>query len=229
MSYPTQPGMPPPPPGPVYAPAPPYQGAPPPPYGGRPPGPNFTLSLLILLIGIGLGITSAVGIGTTVVHALNGIKVLTTPGQLSDQLSAGTYVVYELEGLSTNVNSPATTTPQITPVVIRPADVTVTSSSGQTLTVIPTGSGVTVTKQAQSYSAAVQFNVPVSGTYEIAVHTSQPSEVLIAQPIGRTLRTLLKWVIPGAVGGLVVVVGIILLIVGSVRRGRARRYPGYPR
>ena len=194
------------------------QGAP---AGPARTGPNLALSLVILFVGLAVGVAGLVGLVTTVVQAVNEAKTFTTPGQISDRLGTGTYVIYGLEGVNSNGNGSGDSS--TVAVNLTPSDVTVTSPTGRSIPVTPDFSSGTVGVNSDSYSPAVQFDVPTAGTYQVAVTTSGPSKVLLARPIGRTAVTALKWVGLMAGGGLVLLVGVVLVIVGSVSRSRARR------
>jgi Protein of unknown function (DUF2510) len=54
-----------------------------------------------------------------------------------------------------------------------------------------------------------------------------PRSVLVARPLTDTIKRVLGWFLLSGLGGLVTAAGIILLIVGSVRRGRVRRAGAY--
>ena len=59
------------------------------------------------------------------------------------------------------------------------------------------------------------------------VRNALPTTVLIAHPLTDTIRSSLGWFALTFVGGVAFVVGIVLLIVGSVRRGRMRTSIAY--
>jgi hypothetical protein len=207
-----------------------YTPTAPAPRAQKKPGPNFWLSLGIFLIGIGLGIASLVGIVTTVVDTVQGTKFLHTPGTATERLSSGTYIIYEIIGADTSGVSSGNA-PTIGGIAITPAEVSITSETGQHLVVVPANANANVSNASHTLSAAVQFTVPTEATYDISIQTANPSEALITHALGPAVRSLITWLIVGAVGGLLFVAGLILIIVGHLRRSRARQvgpYGGVP-
>jgi hypothetical protein len=195
---------------------------------GRKAGPNFWLSLAIFLIGLALGVVAVVGIVNTTVHALSGTKFLPTPGSAAARLSAGTYVVYEVVGANiTGATSgpapiPATGTARITP-----ADVTLVSASNVYLRVTRPPGNANVLGGSGLLSASAQFVVTTPGTYYVSIQTAQPNEAMITHNLGVALGSVIRWAIILGIGAAVTILGIVLMIVGRVRRSRVRAYASY--
>jgi hypothetical protein len=171
-----------------------------------------------LVVGLILAVPSAIAIGVRTVRALS-TPPMTTPGASTRHLTAGTWFVFERTGTKTGLGG-FTITHDHAP-TIEPGDVTVTGPDGETPSVNPVTVDETITEGPRIYTAAVQFTVPSTGTYVVRVDTPG-SEVLIARPLAQTLRGMAKYGLGILGGALLVVIGGILLIVGSVRRGRGR-------
>lgn len=154
--------------------------------------------------------------GPTILRTLNSPSVR-TPGVTRPRLTAGTWFVFERTG-TTRGGGGFTFTRNDAP-VLRAADVTVTKPDGGDVA----GSHVTVnetlTKGSRIYTAVLQFTVESTGTY--AVTAGGPdSEIIVGRSLADTFRGSLWLFVVGAVGGLLVAAGVVLLIVGAVRRGR---------
>jgi hypothetical protein len=181
-------------------------------------GPPVGLSLAILAVGVLVALPSAVAVGARTVRALS-TPSMVTPGVTNRHLTAGTWFVFQRTGTKTGLGG-FTITHDDAP-TIQTGDVTVTGPNGITPPVSPVTVDETITQGPRIYTAAVQFTAPSAGMYSIQVATPV-SAVLIARPLGQTLRGMAKFGLGILAGGLLVVVGGVLLIVGSVRRSRAR-------
>jgi hypothetical protein len=179
-------------------------------------GPSLALSLSVLGIGLVVGVLGGVEAVLPFVRTLTHSVSHPTPAALRQHLSHGTYEIYELTG---DRSSPFSST-QRSSVDIGPGDVTVTSTAGRSLTVTGEGADETLTLGDRVYTGAVQFAVPTEGDYIVRVTSSSPTRVILARSIGSIARSVVGWIITGAVGGLLVLIGLVLLIVGLVRRGR---------
>jgi hypothetical protein len=184
--------------------------------GQRRPGPSLAISLVTIGVGIAIGVVGLVETLTPFVRTLTRSTAYSTPATIHAHLSHGTYEIYQLTSVRSSNFSP------IRPgaIDIGPSDVTVRSTSGQSLTVTPEGADETLTRNRDVYTGAVQFAVPAAGDYVVTVRTGSGSStrVILARSLGGLLRSVVGWVITGAVGGLVVLIGLVLLIVGLVRR-----------
>jgi hypothetical protein len=72
------------------------------------------------------------------------------------------------------------------------------------------------------FVGAVRFATPASGDYTITVRTAQPKRFLVARPITDTVRSSLGWFALTGLGGITTTVGVVLLIVGAIRRSKGR-------
>jgi hypothetical protein len=181
----------------------------------RPPGPSLRLSIVLLVLGAALAVpTMIVGIVSIVGSAGH---TFAAPGPVRIHLGSGTYEVYEDTG-SISIGSSFSPNDDVT---ITPSDVTVTGAGGN-VEVYDRG---TVRESRSSdgdeFVGAVRFTTPSAGDYVVSVRNSQ-RRMLVARPFTDTVRAALGWFALAVLGGLVGAAGIVLLIVGAVRRSRTR-------
>ena len=185
----------------------------------------------VVLLGVGLviAVVGIVGFGATASSLISGLgSPQTTPTELTKTLDAGTtYAVYELA----TSGSGETGDPYLGGVA--PGDVTVTSSDGSTVVVNDAPSMTqTFHDRAKTYVVVATFDPPTTGTYVVSIAT-EGSTVIVA-PSFTAIAQALPWLGLIGVGGLLVLAGIIVLIVGIVRRSSkpavAATYPAssYP-
>jgi hypothetical protein len=214
-----------PPPGP-YGPYGPYPSAPPP-AGSAPAGPLRGRTLrrlgwIFLVIGIAVVVAGAVVLGTTALNKVDSFHrvSIASGGGTVDLTSTGKFVGYYE---ASNVSSSISRIPDIT--------VAVEDSSAQPVTLERYGnrSDGKVSKFTYDYhghhgAAAFQFHISQPGTYRVVVQAQEslPPDAQIA--IGPDIST------STAIGGLIVVLGIlalvagiVLLIIGFVKRSRHKR------
>jgi hypothetical protein len=184
--------------------------------GQRRPGPSLALSLVTIGIGVAVGVVGLVETVTPFFRTLIRSTSYPTPATIHAHLSHGTYEIYQLTTVRTSTFSP------IRPgtVDIQPDDVTVRSTSGASLTVTPERADETISRNRDVYTGAVQFAVPAAGDYVVTVRTDNgpATRVILARSLGSILRSVVAWVVTGAVGGVIFLIGLVLLIVGLVRR-----------
>ena len=179
---------------------------------GRKRGPSLLVAIVVIALGLAVAIPSGVIAGVRAVRWFT-TPALITPGATARHLSRGTWMVFQ-ETAGDGVFSPG----QGGQTSLVPAQVTVTGPDGAQPTVQPVTENETISRNARTYTAAVQFKVADAGTYQIRVETPEPGEVLIARSLGDTFRDLIGLLAAGAAGTLLVVLGAVLLIVGAVRR-----------
>jgi len=190
----------------------------------RKPGPSLRLSLVVLIVGAAIVVPSGVLIGVRLFRGIDAPS-MATPGAARRHLGKGTWVVYERTGSRHGVGITFTQNADVT---IDPTEVTVTGPDGSTLTVDETTVSETITRGSSIYTGAVQFRVPRPGVYTVQVDTPEPGQVLVGRSLGDTFRSLIAPVLAGAGGGLLVGVGIVLFIIGTVRRNRSDRRMAFP-
>ncbi len=189
----------------------------------KPPGPSARVSILVLVIGLVVAIPSFLAALLPIIHALESTPRFDVPGQVQLHLGSGAYLLYQDTGTSSfgNLSTTGGTT-------ISPNDVTVTATDGSTVPVdYPGDVTQTITRQGHRYTGAVRFTTPAAGDYTIDVTGVQSSAVIVARPFTDTVKSALGWFALAGLGGVTFVVGVVLLIVGSVRRGRANTYAMY--
>ena len=106
---------------------------------------------------------------------------------------------------------------------LSPAQVSVTDTGGTRVAIHPVTVNETITRGSRIYTAAVQFHIQTAGRYQIRVNTDGASEVVVARSLGETLRGFVTLAAVGSVGGLCLLTGVVLVIVGGVRRSRANQ------
>jgi hypothetical protein len=181
----------------------------------RRPGPGLALSLIVLGVGIAVVVIGAVETAVPFIRTLTRSTSYATPASIQAHLSHGTYEVYELTGDRSSAFTPV----QPGSVDIVPSDVTVIpTGGGPRLRVTGEGADETLTLGSNIYTGAVQFAVPSAGDYVVRVTSNQRTRVVLARSLGGLARSVVGWIITAAAGGLLVVIGLILLIVGLVRR-----------
>ena len=185
--------------------------------GPKPPGPSLRISIVLIVLGITLGIPGIVGGMAPFVRAVTASSNrFEAPNVVRMHLSRGPYVMYERTGS----NSPFSFDERVT---ITASDVTVTDPTGANVEVFERGATTeTLSNQGDRFIGAVRFNAPSTGDYTIGVHVASAVSVLVARPLTTTLKNALAWFAVAGLGGILAATGLILLIVGSIRRNRAR-------
>jgi hypothetical protein len=182
------------------------------------PGPSLKLSLVFTFVGLAIAIpTFILGI-IPIINAFTSpsFAVPTTNRQM--HFGSGNYLVYENTGSTSLFGLQHNNT-----VTLRPTDVTITGSAGKVDTFYPSDTTVQrLTRNQQEYTGAVEFTTPASGNYTVTIASAAPTRAIIARPLTDTIQKSVGWFLATGIGGLVFVTGIILLIVGAVRRGRAK-------
>jgi hypothetical protein len=190
----------------------------------RPPGPRLITSLVT----IGIGLVVAVGSVIAIVIPLVGTFAspsYTVPGDLYLQLHHARYTIYQHSGTRSTFGS-VTSDPSTIP--IDPTAVSVTAPDGSTVPVSYDPNRETITRGSNVYSGALEFNVPTAGQYHLTFTNSTSTTVVVARSLSDALHGALKWFALGALGGVFVIGGVVMLIVGATRRGRAQRAQYHP-
>jgi hypothetical protein len=186
-------------------------------------GPSLKLSFLVLGVGIAFAIAGGVGTGLTFGRTVLGSDAVTLPAHLHRHFGTGTYEVYQRTGSRSGgggftFNSDTTTT-------LAPQDVTVTGPNGAQVIAEYAGAGrETITRGSASYTGAVAFDITQSGDYTVDIRADGGlPEVVVTRSLGSALTAAAKWLVMLVVGVIVAGVGLVLLIVGVIRRNRASR------
>jgi hypothetical protein len=186
------------------------------PTAAKPPGPSVRLSIVLIVAGIVLAVPTLIAGIVPIARAFTASSRFEAPGTVGVHLGQGTYVVYE----QARSSSPFSTDESVS---IDAADVTVTGADDARIEVSDRGDLIeTLSDGGGRYVEAVRFSTPAAGDYRVTIQHVAPTSVLIARPFTDTITSVAIWFVLAGIGGVILVVGIILLIVGSVRRNRAR-------
>jgi len=191
-------------------------------------GPSLRTSFIVLGIGIALAITGGVMTGVTFVRSVLNSPAVALPAHLHRHLDAGTYQVYQRTGERSGGNG--FTFSRFQPATLQPGDVTVVGVSGLPVATTPASGShsETVTTGNAVYTGVVQFHIAVSGDYDIDVRDDGGiPEAVVTRTIGSAFGAAKAWLVLLAGGVLTAAVGLMLLIVGIVRRNRASRVAPY--
>jgi Protein of unknown function (DUF2510) len=173
------------------------------------PGPSLGLSLTLLFAGIVIAVPCAIKGFAPIVRSFTRTPVV-TPLDTRMHFSHGTYLVYERGDYAFGS-------------AISPSDVEVTADDG---TAVPTGlpkDEEHITRNDSEYQGVVRFDIPSAGDYRVQVTTDAPHAVIITRSLVDAVKGSIGWFAAMSLGGLLFVLGVIFIIVGSVRRGRAQR------
>jgi hypothetical protein len=183
----------------------------PPAPSSRPPGPGLALSLLIGSVGIVIGIVAVVAIIIPFADVFRS-DAYPAPGVRHLHLDHERYTVYQSTGVGTFGGLPLT-----------PSSLTVTAPDRSTVPVVYSRRNVTLNRNGGAYRSVLEFEPPASGDYTLEFTNRLPTTVVVARSIEDVVRSVLVWFGVGAVGGALLLAGIVMLIVGVTRRGRAKR------
>jgi Protein of unknown function (DUF2510) len=173
------------------------------------PGPGLALSIGAIILGTILGITGlAVGV-SKVVHNLVAYEAI-SPAQLDKNLSAGTWQIYVAGD-----------------VALSPQQVQVRAANGAQIptTAMPNGLSESQTRGGLGYVAEVRFTITTPGTYTVKVNGARGTPILLSKSFGDLAKHAVGWFVLMGIGMLIGLIGVILLIVGIVRRRRFARGP----
>jgi hypothetical protein len=188
------------------------------------PGPSLLVSIIVMVVGALIAVPSAVKAFVPIVRSFT-TNPQQTPVDMVKHLSHGTYVVYQRAGSVYAVTE---------------TDVSVTDrATGEPVPVHLPSDSETVTVNGVSYDSQVAFDTPHSGDYEVRVASPGDNnvDVIVTRSLADTVKAVLGWFALMGLGGLTFIAGVVLLIVGATRRGRAKRmayayaasgYAGYP-
>jgi hypothetical protein len=174
------------------------------------PGPSGRVSVALIIIGLLVGASTLFKIVPAVVRSFTSQHVVLAPGSTPLSLTPGKYVVFERSGS------------------LRPEQVHVTGPDEERVTVTSLGAeSETITRGSVQYEGVATFRASTSGEYEVEI-TSEPRQAIVARSLIDTFGGVIGWFLIGLAGGGLVVLGVILLIIGIVRRSRSANRAGYP-
>ncbi|MBV9871436.1 MAG: DUF2510 domain-containing protein [Frankiaceae bacterium] len=176
------------------------------------PGPKLSLSLALIVLGTILGITGLALTIKNVAHNFNG-TVYTTPNPISRQFDTGTFEVFFEEPANGG-------TPDLSA-----SDVIVTGSDGTTVDTFDRSGSAneTIGRGNTNYDGVVEFKITSPGEYTVAVKNHDGQNYFVTNTFADLAKGAAGWIVMMVVGMITGFVGVVLLIVGIVRRRRARR------
>ena len=175
----------------------------------RTPGPSARVSVALIIIGLLVGASTLIKIVPAIVRSFTSQHVVLAPGSTPLELKPGKYVVFERTGS------------------LRPDQVRVTGPDEETVAVTSLGDeSETITRGSVEYTGTATFRASTSGEYVVEI-TSEPRQAVVARSLIDTFGGVVGWFLLGLLGGFVVVLGVVLLIIGIVRRSRAANRAGY--
>ena len=173
---------------------------------------------VLLLLGLVCAVAGIVGVVSTASGLISGLGTShTTPTRFTQSFEAGTtYAVYEQALAGTGVPGE----PFQGRVV--PGDVVVTAPDGSTVVVDDAPSlSETFSSGTRTYMVVATFVPRSTGTYTVDITTD--GTVVLVAPSVTALAKALPWVALIVVAALIGLAGLVILIVGLVRRSSASR------
>jgi hypothetical protein len=167
------------------------------------------LSIPLLAIGVVGAVLSFAGVLNAFQHAFIDAGVISTPGTERIQCRPGTYLLYTEAG-SSSLTAGA-------------SSVTVTGPLGQTMLLEQQSVAQSITRDGKRFAAGLGFAVTKAGTYTVTTHSPAGTTVLVAPSITTLTKYNVGWVLGVLASLLAGVIGLILLIVGLVKRSGARK------
>lgn len=149
----------------------------------------------------------AVGLGDTI-----GSPVIEAPVTVVDYYEPETYFLYQADDGTARVT---------------PSEVTVRGADGE-LAVSTPGYQATIDDGDVTMAAVAAFTVTQAGEYTVTVAPDEPTLVRVAPALGAGVGSALAWSSGIAAGALLSLVGLVLLVVGLVRRSADGTSPGQP-
>jgi hypothetical protein len=176
-------------------------------------GPRLVVAIIVIVLGTIVGVGGLVEGIISAVHDVRGIATGTTPDTVTRHLDTGTWEIYGGEGIGG----------------ITPSDVTVTAADGTHIPTRPLGNNSTQTRTTGgiSYDGEVEFSISRAGDYTVHVGGDPGTPYLLSKSLGDVVKHAAVWFVIMGLGILIGIAGVVLLIVGIVRR-RRRRYPQFP-
>jgi hypothetical protein len=172
-----------------------------------------------------VGIVGALVGAATVVPPLFGTifaRAHDVPGTVHLELGPGRYTIFERTGTSRQYG-PISTSRSRAPSVTA-AQVHVTDSSGSPVPVEPACACETVERNGRTFWSVLEFRTPRRDDYTLSFRTAG-GQVLVVRSLGDILGARVPWLVTGGIGGVVVLLGGVMLVVGTIRRGQQQRDP----
>ena len=184
----------------------------------RGPGPGVRVSVSLMVLGAVIGIASVIAIVIPLVGTFTSAEYpVPTVSPLHLHLRHARYTVYERSGS----RSAFGIRPGV--ITIDSTQVSVSGPAGESVYVFPDSHTETIVRGSTVYTGAVQFDVATTGDYDVRIAPRLATSVVIARSLTDAVRSVLVWVGTAVIGGILFLTGLVMLIVGATRRGRARR------
>jgi hypothetical protein len=179
----------------------------------RPPGPRFGVSFAVLLLG---GLAATIGVIALVSAFWSVLRgpAYQVPGTVRLHLDSGEYRVYELDRSGTGRSGP--------PLIDR-STVSVRAPGGAAVPVLETSRNETITNGTETFETVVRFDAPTAGAYTLRFTPAAPTRVMVEPPLEDIVRDHAGWLLLVGAGVLLAGIGFIMVVVGLVRRGSARK------
>jgi hypothetical protein len=180
-----------------------------------------------MVLGVALGVLSVVMVTLPLLRLVRDAPSVTTPGSVTVYLHKGLYKVFEPTGTATAGPVPGVSSSGVT--AISANDVNVSGPDGHPIPVSDSRADEGITRGRRHYSSAVAFRVSAPGAYTVRIAAAR-GDALISRSLADAVRSRVGWVAAIPVGGLLFLIGLVLLVVGIVRRSKKRKaaLSGYP-
>ena len=190
-------------------------GVPSPARSPKPPGPSARLSIILIVAGALVGIAAFVVAIVPIVRVAETKAIAVPTAGTTLHLGTGSYMVYEHTGSPVfgDLSGGSTT--------LGPGDITITSASGAPVPLAIPSASESITHNGRSYTGVARFSPPAAGDYTLRITATSTDSVIVARPLTSLVARALGWFALSGLGGLTFVAGIVMLVVGIVRRGRA--------
>lgn len=186
--------------------------------------PRVRTALIIIGIGALILVPSTIVAVRTVIDRLTDAPAFSIPGSTQVHLDSGHYIVWEQTG-SKSTTGPITFSTN-SGTSFGAAQVTVTAvGGGEPIPVADPIGRETLTIGSDVYTGAAGFRAPSTGDYRVVVQNSASGEALVSRSLGDTVGLVAGWIVAAAIGFIILAVGVIILIVAAVRRGRVSSQP----
>lgn len=184
----------------------------------RQPGPGLWLSLIVTGLGLFAASWGVWQVYNTVLESITR-PAFDIPGAETRDLAAGDYEIYVRTGSAFDFD--------LNDVAALPAldEITVTAlESGDTVPLEELFLAEPAIRGTNRYDSVASFTVDDEGSYRVEIDSgSTANRAVLARTFETGLEHSIPWIITTGVGTLVMLLGSILLIIGMVRRSRAKK------
>lgn len=181
------------------------------------PGPGLWLSIITLSIGT---IAASLGLYLSFQSAFELLNEdsFEIPGEQTRSLDPGKYEIYTLAGSMSFRDFEFTLAEE----AVRLDAIRVTNAeTGEEVEIEPLFT-TELGRSSNVYESAASFEVVSTGRYTVSIDAKEESRAVFGRSIESAFDRVVPWLIATAVGVVLFVLGMILLIIGMVRRKRHR-------